>query len=67
MTDCLSTVPVAGGEGGVVYEARIEDGRLFYEGKWFHKGQHIFIVSKEHGEERCVQLINCHMITVLYV
>ncbi len=47
-------VPVPGGESGPVYEARIEEGRLCYESKWFHKGQQIFVVSKEHGQERCV-------------
>ena len=46
-------VPVAtGGSGGLIYEAKIEDGKLFYENRWFHKGQHIFIESKEHGQER---------------
>lgn len=40
------------GGGGLIYEARIEDGKLFYENRWFHKGQHIFIESKEHGQER---------------
>lgn len=44
-------VPVGGGESGVIYEARIEEGRLCYESKWFHKGQHVFVVSKEHGQE----------------
>ena len=45
-------VPVGGGDGGVIYEARIEEGRLCYETKWFHKGQQVFVVSKEHGQER---------------
>lgn len=40
------------GGGGVIYEAKIDDGKLFYENRWFHKGQHIFIESKEHGQER---------------
>lgn len=45
-------VPVAtSGGGGMIYEAKIEDGKLFYENRWFHKGQHIFIESKEHGQE----------------
>ena len=45
-------VPVGGGDSVIVYEARVEEGRLCYEGKWFHKGQQIFVVSKEHGQER---------------
>lgn len=46
-------VPVAtSGAGGLIYEAKIEDGKLFYENRWFHKGQHIFLESKEHGQER---------------
>ena len=50
---CLMAVPVAtSGSGGLIYEAKIEDGKLFYENRWFHKGQHIFIESKEHGQER---------------
>lgn len=50
----MFSVPVAmSGGGGVIYEAKIEDGKLFYENRWFHKGQHIFIESKEHGQERC--------------
>ena len=47
------------GGGGVIYEAKIDDGKLFYENRWFHKGQHIFIESKEHGQERCVSLCVC--------
>jgi Sin3 histone deacetylase corepressor complex component SDS3 len=47
-----SPVPVAKNDGGAVYEARIEDGKLYYENRAFHKGQHIFIDSKEHGQER---------------
>lgn len=47
-----SPVPVSNNEGGIIYEARIEDGRVFYENRWFHKGQHVFIESKEHGQER---------------
>jgi Sin3 histone deacetylase corepressor complex component SDS3 len=46
-----SPVPVAKNDGGAVYEARIEDGKLYYENRAFHKGQHIFIDSKEHGQE----------------
>lgn len=46
-----SPVPISKNDGGAVYEARIEDGKLFYENRWFHKGQHIFIDSKEHGQE----------------
>lgn len=44
-------------EVGTVYEARVEDGKLFYENKWFHKGQHIFMESKEHGQERYIGYI----------
>lgn len=46
-----SPVPVANNDGGAIYEARIDEGKLFYENRWFHKGQHIFIESKEHGQE----------------
>ena len=44
------------GESGAVCNVHVEDSRLFYENKWFHKGQHIFIESKEHGQERCVHV-----------
>ena len=30
---CLA-VPVSNNEGGIIYEARIEDGRVFYENRW---------------------------------
>ena len=51
-------MPVAtSGGGGLIYEAKIEDGKLFYENRWFHKGQHIFIESKEHGQERYNKLL----------
>ncbi len=39
-------------DSGTMYEVRVEEGKLFYENKWFHKGQNIFIESKEHGQER---------------
>ena len=53
----MAAVPVAtSGGGGLIYEAKIEDGKLFYENRWFHKGQHIFLESKEHGQERCSNL-----------
>lgn len=54
----IDVVPVAtSGGGGLIYEAKIEDGKLFYENRWFHKGQHIFIESKEHGQERYTNVI----------
>jgi len=58
---------VVNSDGTSVFEARIEDGKLFYDKKWlvenhcyyywltscrFHKNQMIFIESKEHGQER---------------
>lgn len=41
-------------DGGTVYDVRVEDGRLFYENRCFHKGQQVFVESKEHGQERWV-------------
>jgi Sin3 histone deacetylase corepressor complex component SDS3 len=29
------------------YDARIEDGKLFYDKKWFHRGQNVLIESNE--------------------
>ena len=34
MLPCNSPVPVSKNDGGAVYEARIEDGKLFYENRW---------------------------------
>ncbi|EDV21706.1 uncharacterized protein TRIADDRAFT_59699 [Trichoplax adhaerens] len=28
-------------------EARIEDGKLFYEKRWYHRGQHVYIEGKD--------------------
>jgi len=28
-------------------EARIEDGKLFYEKRWFHRGQPVFVEGKD--------------------
>lgn len=44
-------------DGGSVCEVRVEDGKLLYENKWFHKGQQVFVESKEHGQERYVHSI----------
>lgn len=30
-----------------VYDAKIEDGKLFYDKKWFHRGQNVLIESNE--------------------
>ncbi|XP_062910978.1 sin3 histone deacetylase corepressor complex component SDS3-like [Mobula hypostoma] len=30
------------------YEARIEDGKLYYDKRWYHKGQAIYLESKEN-------------------
>ena len=55
-----SPVPVSSNDGGAIYEARIEEGKLYYESRAFHKGQHIFIESKEHGQERYyLKLMRC--------
>ena len=48
-------VAVANSDGGSVCDVRVEDGKLFYENKWFHKGQQVFVESKEHGQERLVE------------
>ena len=39
-------------DAGTLVNVRVEDGKLFYENKWFHKGQQVFVESKEHGQER---------------
>ncbi|XP_013385354.1 sin3 histone deacetylase corepressor complex component SDS3 isoform X2 [Lingula anatina] len=31
------------------YEARIDDGKLYYDKRWFHKGQPVHLESKESG------------------
>lgn len=31
-------------------EVRIEDGKLYYEKRWFHRGQPIYVESKESGK-----------------
>ena len=56
LSNCVYAVPVCSSDGGIVYEARIEDGKLFYENRWFHKGQHVFVESREHGQERFICL-----------
>ncbi|XP_065889685.1 sin3 histone deacetylase corepressor complex component SDS3-like [Dysidea avara] len=43
--------PTVNSDGTSVFEARIEDGKLFYDKRWFHKNQMVFIESKEHGQE----------------
>ncbi|KAJ8286015.1 hypothetical protein GJAV_G00033560 [Gymnothorax javanicus] len=36
------------------YEARIEEGRLFYDKRWYHKSQAIYLESKENTKISCV-------------
>ena len=47
---CVATA--VSSDGGSVCDVRVEEGKLFYENKWFHKGQQVFVESKEHGQER---------------
>ncbi|XP_019633526.1 PREDICTED: sin3 histone deacetylase corepressor complex component SDS3-like [Branchiostoma belcheri] len=32
------------------YDARIEEGRLFYDKKWYHRGQTVYVESKDNGK-----------------
>ncbi|XP_069789222.1 sin3 histone deacetylase corepressor complex component SDS3 isoform X6 [Narcine bancroftii] len=36
------------------YEARIEDGKLYYDKRWYHKSQAIYLESKENTKIGCV-------------
>ena len=36
------------------YVVRISDGKLFYEKRWFHRGQNIYIDSKDTGKVSAV-------------
>ncbi|KAA0716788.1 Sin3 histone deacetylase corepressor complex component SDS3 [Triplophysa tibetana] len=36
------------------YEARIEDGKLYYDKRWYHKSQAIYLESKENNKISCV-------------
>ncbi|XP_007897252.1 sin3 histone deacetylase corepressor complex component SDS3 isoform X1 [Callorhinchus milii] len=36
------------------YEARIEDGKLYYDKRWYHKSQAIYLESKENTKISCV-------------
>ncbi|XP_011410137.1 PREDICTED: sin3 histone deacetylase corepressor complex component SDS3-like [Amphimedon queenslandica] len=38
----------------VVYDVRVEDGKLHYEGKSYGKNQHVIVESKERGSEAAV-------------
>lgn len=38
-------------EGPVAqYDIRIEDGKLFYDRRWYHRGQQVYVESKETGK-----------------
>jgi hypothetical protein len=54
MCESYSAFPCAAvtNDSGTLFNVRVEDGKLFYENKWFHKGQLVFVESKEHGQER---------------
>uniref|UniRef100_A0A3B3S8Y7 SDS3 homolog, SIN3A corepressor complex component n=1 Tax=Paramormyrops kingsleyae TaxID=1676925 RepID=A0A3B3S8Y7_9TELE len=36
------------------YEARIEEGKLYYDKRWYHKSQAIYLESKENAKISCV-------------
>uniref|UniRef100_A0A3B4FKG8 SDS3 homolog, SIN3A corepressor complex component n=1 Tax=Pundamilia nyererei TaxID=303518 RepID=A0A3B4FKG8_9CICH len=36
------------------YEARIEDGKLYYDKRWYHKSQAIYLESKDNTKISCV-------------
>ncbi|OCU02140.1 hypothetical protein XELAEV_18007901mg [Xenopus laevis] len=36
------------------FEARIEDGKLYYDKRWYHKSQAIYLESKENSKLSCV-------------
>ncbi|XP_075754259.1 sin3 histone deacetylase corepressor complex component SDS3 isoform X1 [Pelodiscus sinensis] len=36
------------------FEARIEDGKLYYDKRWYHKSQAIYLESKENAKISCV-------------
>uniref|UniRef100_A0A8C2IMR3 SDS3 homolog, SIN3A corepressor complex component n=1 Tax=Cyprinus carpio TaxID=7962 RepID=A0A8C2IMR3_CYPCA len=36
------------------YEARIEEGKLYYDKRWYHKSQAIYLESKENTKISCV-------------
>ncbi|KAK2171142.1 hypothetical protein NP493_1099g00024 [Ridgeia piscesae] len=49
----VSTLPPASSSENV-YEARIDDGRLYFDKRWFHRGQGVFVESKELGKVAAV-------------
>lgn len=36
------------------FEARIEDGKLYYDKRWYHKSQAIYLESKDNQKLSCV-------------
>uniref|UniRef100_A0A8B9HQ88 SDS3 homolog, SIN3A corepressor complex component n=1 Tax=Astyanax mexicanus TaxID=7994 RepID=A0A8B9HQ88_ASTMX len=36
------------------YEARIEEGKLYYDKRWYHKSQAIYLESKDNTKISCV-------------
>ncbi|GAA6077927.1 sin3 histone deacetylase corepressor complex component SDS3 [Tachysurus ichikawai] len=36
------------------YEVRIEDGKLYYDKRWYHKSQAIYLESKDNTKISCV-------------
>ncbi|XP_041456265.1 sin3 histone deacetylase corepressor complex component SDS3-like isoform X1 [Lytechinus variegatus] len=40
----------AGSNSNHKYNVRIEDGKLFYEKRWFHRGQNVYVESKDMGK-----------------
>ena len=49
-----TTSIVSTNNSDIIYDARIDDGRLYYDKKWFHRQQPVFVVSKDIGKDSYV-------------
>ena len=49
-TTTTSGSNTSGSSGNHKYNVRIEDGKLFYEKRWFHRGQNVYVESKDMGK-----------------
>ncbi|CAH2073172.1 unnamed protein product, partial [Iphiclides podalirius] len=48
MPACAGESPVRDGEAA---DARVEDGKLLYERRWFHRGQSVYVEGPARGRD----------------